>query len=88
MKTLFLASIIYLAHGWYSQSCCGDFHCHPVPCDQLVETDSGSWKYLPRHLEFYAAQVWPSQDRYCHICSARGPDGKERPLCAYIQQGS
>jgi len=26
------------AHSWYPKNCCNDADCHPVPCDELVET--------------------------------------------------
>jgi hypothetical protein len=71
-------------HEWYSSNCCGQIHCRPVPCDQLVE-DRDGWIYLPTRNHFYAGQVYPSQDRYCHVCIH---DNGGRSLCAYIQQGS
>lgn len=81
---LLVTSLITPIHEWYSQSCCGRIHCHPVPCDQLVEDNDG-WVYLPTHNHFYAAQVFPSQDRFCHVCI---DVNQGRSLCAYVRQGS
>lgn len=80
MKTLAL-SLVLLIHGWYPQSCCADTHCHPVPCDQLVEESNG-WRYIPDNRVFPFAVVYPSKDRNCHICT-----NNSLPLCAFIQQG-
>jgi hypothetical protein len=82
--TLFL-----LMHEWYSDSCCGSRDCHPVACDQLVE-DATGWVYLPKGTHFSPTQIFPSQDRHCHVCIT-APNSETPmaiPHCAYIQQGT
>lgn len=68
MKHTLLAGIV-LAHSWYPTLCCqgteegGD--CHPVPCDELVETRTGvTWK---GH-NFNGDQIHVTIDRDCHVC--------------------
>ena len=36
-RTLLLA--LLLVHSWYSQQCCGEQHCRPVPCEELIWRD-------------------------------------------------
>ena len=73
------------AHSWYPPLCCngteegGD--CHPVPCDELVETKSGiTWQ---GH-NFNKEQVHPSFDRNCHVCV--GPTGISH--CVFVEPTS
>ncbi len=71
------------AHSWYDQQCCGERDCRPVPCEQLVEDNNGSWLYIPTGNRFDSLQVKPSQDRHCHVCISSG-----RSLCVFIQTGT
>jgi len=87
IHAIFVITLLLPIHSWYDYACCGDQHCYPVACDQLVEETDGGWTYLPLKLHFYAAQVLPSKDGHCHICTAPQPSG-QRALCAYIQTGS
>ncbi len=76
------------AHAWYPKNCCHDGDCHPVPCDELVETRYGiMWR---GSVLFNAAQVKPSQDQYCHVCAKQqtGTLFPYLPLCAFIQPSS
>jgi hypothetical protein len=83
---LILAATLWLTpvHSFYSSQCCGREDCHPVPCEELVEDRGGKWVYTPTHNVFGPEQVFPSQDKNCHVCLSK--DDK-RSLCAYIQQG-
>ncbi len=79
---LLAALALMLVHGWYPQSCCGDFHCHPVPCEELVE-GRGGWVHIPTGTVFDDFRVQPSKDRFCHICIING-----QGACAFIQMGT
>ena len=79
MKTLAIVlSLIVPVHSWYPQACCADNHCHPVPCDELLEQADGSWAWYT--FRFNRNLVAPSQDKHCHVCTI-GPNGQ----CAFIQ---
>ena len=75
------------AHSWYPMGCCnskadsprGD--CEPVPCDELVENQDGTWKY--HKTTFQRSQVHPSLDQFCHACVARWDP--TLGLCAFVQ---
>jgi len=77
---------IILAHSFYPSQCCGGQDCRPIDCSQLVEQSNGRWLYIPTHNEFSPEQVYPSQDRFCHVCVSSGAD--HRSLCAFIQMGT
>jgi hypothetical protein len=93
-KSLLAATLVLLsgaayAHSWYPKDCCHDADCHPVPCDELVETRHGiMWRGV---VLFNDAQVKASQDRFCHVC-AKEQAGSTLlpylPLCAFIQPSS
>lgn len=72
------------AHSWYPMNCCHDQDCHPVPCDQLVETPDG---YIFDGVTFSKLNEQPSQDRHCHVC-IMGSGSARRGLCVFTQQGS
>lgn len=88
MRYIALWMAITLVHdspsGWtYPLECCEyKVHCHPVPCDQLVETDKG-WTYLPTGHVFLTERVRPSGDRDCHVCT-----NGANALCAFILNGA
>lgn len=73
------------AHSWYPQPCCAESHCHPVPCDQLIEQPNGDVTYRLTDLIITvpAQAVQPSQDKLCHICIIAGSG-----VCAFIQYGT
>ena len=79
MKWPLLAGFI-LIHSWYPQPCCGDFHCHPVPCDELIEGEGGNWTYHGVFFDYF--RIAPSQDKFCHVCIIGG-----QGACAFIQMG-
>lgn len=75
-----------LVHDWYPPECCGGGDCHPVPCDEIVETDKGfRWK----DVTFPSANVRPTQDGKCHVCD--GWDSypvKHHGWCVFILPSS
>lgn len=72
------------AHEFYSQYCCDEKDCKPVPCDSLVETADGV-EYILNGTKYTApkSNVYPSEDSRCHFCIFGGVG-----RCAYVQQGS
>lgn len=74
---------VILAHGWYPQRCCGDSHCHPVGCDQLIEQPNGDVVLAGTLIRVPAAEVKASPDRRCHLCVIAGMG-----VCAWIQYGT
>ncbi len=85
IRAMLLASLLMPAHMNYPTMCCGNQDCSPVACDDLVETNSGIWVYLPTGNRFQANQVWPTEDRNCHVCMGRID---KRSICAFVQHGS
>jgi hypothetical protein len=86
---LVLVSGAAYPHSWYPHDCCHDGDCHPVPCDELVETRNGiMWRGV---VLFNDAQVKASQDQFCHVC-AKEQKGSSilpyLPICAFIQPSS
>jgi hypothetical protein len=76
------------AHSWYPKDCCHDGDCHPVPCDELIETRNGiMWRGV---VLFNDAQVKASQDQFCHVCAKKqtGTVLPYLPLCAFIAPSS
>jgi len=66
MKNI-LSVTIMLAHSWYPFACCGDQHCHPVPCDSIKANTLGlSWNGVT----FTHAMIRDSLDERCHVCVA------------------
>lgn len=66
---------LVLAHLFYSQECCAEQHCHPVPCDSVVDMAEG-WKWQGH--TFNKQQLRISQDGECHVCIAAAP------ICIYL----
>jgi hypothetical protein len=91
MKALLFAAMFILIHDNYPPLCCnGDAatgDCHPVPCDQVTETDRG---YAWHGFLFTADQTHISFDRQCHACVSHEyvsgkPVGEPRyPRCLFI----
>ena len=47
--SLMLLPLLF-AHWLYSSECCAENHCHPVPCDEIVDLDqggNGTTRYSP-----------------------------------------
>lgn len=85
---LMLVSSAAYSHSWYPHDCCHDGDCHPVPCDELVETRYGiMWRGV---VLFNDAQVKASQDQFCHVCAKKqtGTVLPYLPLCAFVQPSS
>lgn len=87
---MFVVSLVpgAFAHSWYPMECCnatGD--CHPVACDELVETKDGiRWK----DLLFKDAQVRPTKDGQCHVCERtfEGTSNPHHGYCVFVQPAS
>lgn len=79
MKTL-LAGLI-LVHSWYPNECCGDEHCHPVPCDEISEDEKGAMHW--KNLIFDGSQIRTSPDNECHVCNLLEKDRPVTPLCIF-----
>jgi hypothetical protein len=56
---------LILAHSFYSQQCCGERHCRPVPCEELMWRDEFIY-YGPARIRVDALQTSP--DGGCHAC--------------------
>jgi hypothetical protein len=54
-------------HDFYSKECCDNQHCHPVPCDEVIDLKDG-WRWRDR--TFSRAMLRISQDGACHICTS------------------
>jgi hypothetical protein len=88
-----------LAHSWYSQSCCSDKDCAPIPADAVIET-SGGWivELAPGDHPMVATYPFSefvpfdsaltSQDGDYHACvRAETPSPMtptERVICLYV----
>jgi hypothetical protein len=67
--------VAILAHWLYSDACCSGNHCHPVPCNEIVDLGSG-WKW--NGIVFEHGMLKDSPDGNCHVCVAAGP------ICIYL----
>ena len=68
------------AHSWYPQNCCGDQHCHPVPCEEVSRTALGN--YLWKTVEFDKKVMKLSEDDGCHVCI--NPNTTPGGLCIFL----
>jgi hypothetical protein len=69
-------------HWLYSKECCEEKDCHPVPCDEVVDTGQG-WKWKGQY--FPKTKLKASPDGGCHVCSTEGAEGTWRiPHCIYL----
>lgn len=88
---LLLASTSASGHeapsGWqYPSDCCSSRDCRPRACDALEQQRDGGVLDVELGQTYTKAQVRPSQDGQCHVCTGAGaPDG--RPICAFLVQG-
>lgn len=75
------------AHSWYPLVCCGGQDCHPVPCQDLINTGKD---YVYHGIHFLKEQVQPSLDNQCHVCISNEniPGMTPIPHCAFIQLSS
>jgi len=88
-----LLAAVLLIHSWYPAECCsvtrdGANDCHPIACDELLETTEGiRWK----DLLFRDNQVHPSLDRQCHVCDHTYGANDPHPhhgYCVFVQPSS
>jgi len=86
LRAIIIASIVLPIHSAptgmiYPHACCANQHCHPVPCEEILEQNDGSWIWYT--FRFNKNVVKPSEDKRCHVCTI-GPNG----VCAFIVQGT
>ena len=79
-KLNFALAGLVLVHSWYPHECCGDEHCHSVPCTELNETWQGVWWH---NILFRRDQIKPSLDADCHVCEVTG-----HPYCVFVRDSS
>src|SRR5215813_13194267 len=62
------------AHSWYSEKCCHDKDCHPVPCEEIEKISDGwLWRDAAtkqRHW-FLHDRLKASYDNACHVSRHR-----------------
>jgi len=84
-----------LVHSWYSDDCCHDRDCHPVPCSEISRDSNGDfiWKpetrfagpseqRLPTEVLFPKKRLKVSQDEACHVCIS--PNTTPAGICIYL----
>jgi hypothetical protein len=73
------------AHSWYSEKCCHDKDCHPVPCEEIEKISDGwIWRDLAtkqRHW-FPHDRLKASHDDACHVCVS--PMTIASGICLYM----
>lgn len=75
------------AHSWYSNNCCHDRDCAPLP-DGAVEATSAGWRLIETGeiVPYGGAKERDSQDSHFHLCRPHG-QGKVAPIrCLYVPQ--
>jgi hypothetical protein len=80
-----IAVVAILAHWLYSTDCCADRDCHPVPCEEIVDTAWG-WIWTPvghSPVTFNREHVKPSPDGRCHVCHLGYGPGMNG-ICIYL----
>jgi hypothetical protein len=77
-KSIVIISLFSLIHSWYPEGCCEDKHCHPVPCNELVDNGKGKLVLWQKY-QFDKQIIRPSPDDQCHICLIG-----EQPGCIWI----
>ena len=78
----FLATVI--THLWYPPECCGERHCRPVPCEELIWRDEYIY-YGPNRGPVSALHVSP--DGACHVCVDPFKPMPDRVLCIFAPRG-
>ena len=86
---------VLLVHSWYSEECCHDRDCHPVPCSEISRDSNGDfiWKpgtrfadpseqRLPTEVLFPKKRLKVSQDEACHVCIS--PNTTPAGICIYL----
>src|SRR5262245_28550908 len=73
------------AHSWYSNECCHDKDCHPIPCEQIEKIGDGwLWRDAAtkqRHW-FPHDRLKVSHDDACHVCVS--PETRPSGICLYV----
>jgi len=59
--------LLLLAHWLYTDECCSNRDCHPVPCVEIHRVKDG-WKW--RGIWFASNVLKLSPDGACHVCHA------------------
>jgi len=86
---------LLLVHSWYSEDCCHDRDCHPVPCSEISRDSNGDfiWKpetrlagpseqRPPTEVLFPKKRLKVSQDEACHVCIS--PNTTPSGICIYL----
>src|SRR5262245_29076407 len=84
MQSWLLAGVI-LIHSWYPKQCCGDWHCHPVPCSEIHRSADGNYLWHRGRNDdvmFYREDMQVSQDSQCHVCVI--DDVSPAGICLYL----
>ena len=87
---LWLLGGVLLIHGFYSDQCCADRDCHPVPCERITAAPGGFEfrDYAGAVYFFTRDKMHLSPDGQCHACVARGEHAPTAsPTCIYLPAG-
>jgi len=84
-----------LVHSWYSDDCCHDRDCHPVPCSEISRDSNGDFIWKPEtrfagpseqrgptEILFPKKRLKVSQDEGCHVCIS--PNTTPAGICIYL----
>jgi hypothetical protein len=83
--TLLLLNGAAAAHSWYSEKCCHDKDCHPVPCEEIEKISDGwLWRDKATKLRhwFPHDRLHASHDDACHVCVS--PLTRPSGICLYV----
>jgi len=64
--------LLFFAHSFYPQWCCGSQDCRPIPCSEIVIEDG--------------VAVFPSPDQRCHACVHLGAGGYHHLFCVFVPE--
>jgi hypothetical protein len=86
---------LLLVHSWYSEDCCHDRDCHPVPCSEISRDSNGDFIWKPEtrfagpseqrlstEVLFPKKRLKVSQDEACHVCIS--PNTTPAGICIYL----
>jgi len=76
-----MEKLLKFIHSWYPMSCCSNQDCHPVDCNQIIDTSQG---YIYDGITFSYDRVYPSLDQFCHAC-IHHYETVTNGLCLFIQ---
>lgn len=65
----------HLAHSFYSNECCQEKDCRPVPCSEIRSIQDG-WQW--RDKKFTTSMLRMTPDGKCHVCVG------QVPACIYL----